>query len=349
MRAAEQVFVGIPGPQLDPESAGLLSAFQPGGVVLFKRNIKDEEQLNELVTNLRRLLPETVLAIDAEGGRVDRLKEVVGPAPAASLLARHPPSYSLQAGHWVAQSLRLFDIDVDFAPVVDLDRGATDNALDGRYLGTTPTQVIPRAQAFLRGLYGGGAGGCLKHFPGLGGAGEDTHFRMSAVYLPVEELRTDLEPFRALVRLAGAVMVSHALYPAYDASMRPATLSPAIIGGVLRGRLAFDGLAFSDDMEMKALDEWGDLPERCEACFAAGCDVLAVCHTLTALPDIVGRLEHPGLRERLAEANRRFETYRQRLLTLRTAQEYIKLMRETSRGERLDRIRQALEQLQESA
>jgi beta-N-acetylhexosaminidase len=349
MRAAEQVFVGIPGPELDSETTGMLAAHQPGGVVLFKRNIQDEEQLNELVTALRRLLPQAVLAIDAEGGRVDRLKDVVGPAPGASLLARHPVSYSLQAGHWVAQALRLFDIDVNFAPVVDLDRGAVNNALDGRYFGSTTAEVVPRAQAFLRGLYSGGAGGCLKHFPGLGAAGEDTHFQMSAVYLPVEELRTDLEPFQALSRLAGAIMVSHALYPAYDSSMRPATLSPSIIGGVLRGRLGFDGLVFSDDMEMKALDEWGDLPERCEACFAAGCDVLAVCHTLAALPDIVARLEHPALRERVAEANRRLDTYRQRLLTLRTAQDYVQFMRENSHGERLDRIRQALEQLQESA
>jgi beta-N-acetylhexosaminidase len=348
MRAAEQVFVGIPGPELDAESAGLLSAFQPGGVVLFKRNIQDEEQLNDLVTALRKLLPEAVFAIDAEGGRVDRLKDVVGPAPAASMLARYAPSYSLQAGRWVAQALRLFDIDVDFAPVVDLDRGATDNALDGRYFGATPAAVIPRALAFLRGLYSGGAGGCVKHFPGLGGAGEDTHFRMSAVYLPAEDLRTDLEPFEALAGPAGAVMVSHALYPAYDPSMRPATLSPSIIGGVLRGRLGFDGLVFSDDMEMKALDEWGDLPERCEACFAAGCDVLLVCHTLAALPDIVARLEHPSLQERVAEAHRRLDTYRQRLLTLRTAQDYINFMRENSHHDRLDRIRQALEQLQES-
>jgi beta-N-acetylhexosaminidase len=348
MRPAEQVFVGIPGPELDAESAGLLSAHQPGGVILFKRNIKDEEQLNDLVTHLRRLLPDAIFAIDAEGGRVDRLKDVVGPAPAASFLAKHSPSYSLQAGHWVAQALRLFDLDVDFAPVVDLDRGAQDNALDDRYFGATPAQVIPRAQAFLRGLYSGGAGGCLKHFPGLGAAGEDTHFHMSAVYLPPEELRPDLEPFEALSHHAGAVMVGHALYPAYDTSMRPATLSPAIIGGLLRGRMGFDGLVFSDDMEMKALDEWGDLTERCETCFAAGCDVLLVCHTLAALPEIVARLEHPSLAGRVAEANRRLDTYRQRLLTLRTARDYVQFMRENSRGERLDRIRQALEQIQES-
>ncbi|MBW8876471.1 MAG: beta-N-acetylhexosaminidase [Acidobacteria bacterium] len=348
MRPAEQVFVGIPGPELDSASAAMLSRFQPGGIVLFKRNAKDEGQLNELVTGLRRLLPEAVLAIDAEGGRVDRLKDVVGPTPPASLLARHATSYSHQTGYWIGQALRLFDIDVDFAPVVDLDRGATDNALDDRYLGATVSDVVPRAQAFLRGLHGGGAAGCLKHFPGLGGAGEDTHYKTSVVYLPAEEMETDLAPFETLGRLAGAIMVSHAVYPAWD-SHRPATLSPEILGGLLRGRLGFEGLAISDDMEMKALDEWGDLPGRCERAFAAGCDVLLVCHTLSALPDIVDRLDRPELRERLSEANRRLEVYRQRLATLRTARDYVAFMRENSRGERLDRVRQALEQLQASS
>ena len=348
MKPADQVFVGIPGPELDRASAEILAAHEPGGVILFKRNIEDEEQLNDLVTALRRLLPEVVLAIDSEGGRVDRLKDMVGPAPAASALARHSASSSLHAGRWVAQSLRLFDIDVDFAPVVDLDRGMTDNALDGRYFGRTPEEVIPRAQAFLRGLYSGGAGGCLKHFPGLGAAGEDTHYRMSAVYLPAEELTPDLEPFAALSRLAGAVMVGHALYPAYDTTMRPATLSPSVIGGLLRGRLGFDGLVFSDDMEMKALDEWGDLPERCELAFAAGCDVLLVCHTLEALPAVIERLSHPSLEARVAEANRRLDTYRQRLLTLRTAQDYVQFMQNSTHGERIEKVRQALEQLGES-
>ena len=348
MKPADQVFVGIPGPELDRASAEMLAAHEPGGVILFKRNIEDEEQLNDLVTALRRLLPEVVLAIDSEGGRVDRLKDVVGPAPAASALARHSASSSLHAGRWVAQSLRLFDIDVDFAPVVDLDRGMTDNALDGRYFGRTPEEVIPRAQAFLRGLYSGGAGGCLKHFPGLGAAGEDTHYRMSAVYLPAEELKPDLEPFAALSRLAGAVMVGHALYPAYDTTMRPATLSPSVIGGLLRGRLGFDGLVFSDDMEMKALDEWGDLPERCELAFAAGCDVLLVCHTLEALPAVIERLSHPSLEARVAEANRRLDTYRQRLLTLRTARDYVQFMQNSTQGERIEKVRQALEQLGES-
>ncbi|HKH47402.1 MAG TPA: beta-N-acetylhexosaminidase [Thermoanaerobaculia bacterium] len=349
MRAADQVFVGIPGLELDSTSASLLAAHQPGGLVLFGRNIKDPEQLNDLVTAIRRVLPDAVLAIDAEGGRVDRLRGVVGAAPAAAVLARNPASFALQAGTWIAQSLRLFDIDIDFAPVVDLDRGETDNALDGRYLGASPAEVVPRARAFLRGLHAGGAGGCLKHFPGLGGAKADTHFKVASVYLPSEVLRADLDPFEALGRLAGAVMIGHAIYPGYDAVSRPSTLSPIVIGGLLRGRLGFQGLAFSDDLEMKALDEWGDLAERSEAAFAAGCDVLLLCHTLEALPDVVARLENPVYEERLQEANRRLDVYRQRLRTLRSARDYIRMMKEASRGERLDQIRLAMETMESSA
>ncbi|HWM89981.1 MAG TPA: beta-N-acetylhexosaminidase [Thermoanaerobaculia bacterium] len=346
MSAAEHVFVGIPGPELDSASAALLAEHQPGGVVFFKRNIQGAEQLGELVREVRKVLPEAVLCIDAEGGRVDRLKDVVGPAPSAELLRRRPTSLSLQAGLWIAQSLRLFDLDVDFAPVVDLDRGETDNALDGRYLGASPAEIIPRARAFLRGLHMGGAGGSLKHFPGLGGAAADTHFKVASVYLPSAVLMADLDPFDALARLSGSVMVSHAIYPAYDAEQRPATLSPAIIGGVLRGRLQFDGLCFSDDLEMKALDEWGNLAERSVLAFGAGCDVLLLCHTLQALPEVVARLEDPQLEERRAEAHRRLEVYRQRLRTLRSARDYINLMREGKQGERLENVKQAFEQMQ---
>jgi beta-N-acetylhexosaminidase len=349
MTAAENVFVGLPGLELDAHTAALLAEHRPGGVVLLGRNIKEAEQLQELVVAVRRVLPDAVLAIDAEGGRVDRLKGIFGPAPAGSLLAKNPPSLALQAGTWIAHSLRLFDIDVSFAPVVDLDRGERDNALDDRYLGSRPADITARARAFLRGLHAGGAGGCLKHFPGLGGAAQDTHYKVSVVYLPQQVMLADLDPFEALARLAGAVMVSHAIYPAFDAEKRPATLSPPVVSGLLRGRMRFDGLAFSDDLEMKALDEWGDLAERSEACFAAGCDVLLLCHTLEALPDVVARLEAPGFAERRQEAHRRLELYRQRLRTLRTGREYVAMMKQSNNhGERLENVRQAFEQIQES-
>jgi beta-N-acetylhexosaminidase len=317
--AADFVFVGIPGPRLDAATAALLAASRPGGVVLFRRNLTTPAQLFALVSELRRLLPAAVLAVDAEGGRVDRLSGLVGPAPAASLLARRPPPLARQAGHWIAQALRLFDLDLDFAPVVDLDRGETGNALDGRYLGSRDAAVTQRARAFLRGLHGGGVGGCLKHFPGLGAAEADTHHRTAVVRLSAAALALHLKPYAALLPLAGAVMVSHAVYPALDREERPASLSPPVIEGLLRGKLGFDGLVVSDDLEMQALADRGDLPARAEAAFAAGCDLVLACATTAALPEIVARLGRPRHAARRRDAGRRLAVWRQRLRALRWA------------------------------
>jgi beta-N-acetylhexosaminidase len=275
---------------------------------------------------LRRTVPQALLVIDAEGGRVDRLSDLVGPAPAASLLARRPPLATQQAGRLIALALRLFDLDVDLAPVVDLDRGERNNALDGRYLGAREPAVTRRGRAFLRGLHGGGVGGCLKHFPGLGAATEDTHHRTSVVPLSAAQLGTDLKPYSALLALAGAALVAHAVYPALDARERPASLSPPVVEDLLRGQLGFDGLVLSDDLEMEALAEWGDLAARAEASFAAGCDALLVCATTAALPEIARRLERPRHAARRQEAERRLDAYRQRLRTLRWTSSAVSLV-----------------------
>jgi beta-N-acetylhexosaminidase len=345
MTAAEFVFVGIPGRDLDAATAARLSRFQPGGVVLFQRNVKSAEQLLALVCELRRVLPRAVLALDGEGGRVDRLREVLGPAPAASWLARRSAAMALAAGRWMAQALRLFDLDVDFAPVVDIDRGERGNALDDRYLGPRSSLVTPRARAFLRGLHSGGIGGCLKHFPGLGAAAADTHLGLARIGLPAEALAPDLKPFASLMSLAGAVMAAHAVYPAYDPKERPASMSPPILHDLLRGRLGFPGLVFSDDLEMGALAAWGDLPARAEAAFAAGCDVVLVCEQLDALAEIDARLKKRRHDERRRDAGRRLEIYRQRLRTLRWASESVSLVRDPARKDQLAIVRQGLASL----
>jgi len=349
MAANDLIFAGVPGPDLDRASAALLAEHRPGGVVLLGWNFKTLEQLAGLTEELRRLLPDAILAIDAEGGRVDRMRDIVAPAPAASLLGRRSPSLALMAGTWIGHALRLFDFDMDFAPVVDLDRGEADNALAGRAFGADPERVIPRARAFLRGLHAGGVGGCVKHFPGLGGASADTHHHGAAIYLPAAELARDLAPFAALAGLAGAVMVGHAAYPAYDTSLRPATLSPAILGGVLRGRLGFDGLVISDDLEMKALAEHGGIADRAAAAFAAGCDMVLACHRLEDLPEVIARLEDPDLASRRAEALARVAVYRERLTTLGAARYEAAAAGEPAHGDRLEEIRAALGQVRASA
>lgn len=318
----ELLAVGLPGPELDRGGRRLLETLQPGGVILFARNLRSAPQLRELVAQVRRAAPEALLYLDAEGGRVDRLREILGPAPAGAGLAARAPRLAERAGRWVGHGLAHFGFDVDLAPVVDLDRGRGDNALDGRYLGTTPRAVAARARAFLQGLHGAGVGGCLKHFPGLGGAGEDTHHRGSVVPLAAAELERDLAPFARIAVVAGAVMVAHAAYPALDPPAgaeppRPATLSPPVLQDLLRRRLGFSGPAFSDDLDMHALDPWGDLPQRAEAAFAAGCDLLFLCQTPEAAPAVAERLARPVLARRRQEAFRRLDAYRRHLAGLR--------------------------------
>jgi beta-N-acetylhexosaminidase len=317
--AADLLIVGIAGPRLAEEERRALRRHAPGGVILFGRNVESAEQLAALTAELRAARPGLLVYLDAEGGRVDRLRSILGPSPSAESLAAEPPRRAARAGLGMGRALRALGFDVDFAPVADLDRGHAGNALDGRCFGRTPRAVTARAGAFLRGLHAAGVGACLKHFPGLGGAQADTHLRGAPIELTASELGRDLEPFARLADEAGAVMINHATYPAYDGSGRPATLSPAVGRDLLRRRLRFRGVAFSDDMEMKALGNWGDMPEVCAQALVAGCDVLAVCGpgSLEALPAIARRLSSLALRERAGEAGVRLERYRRAASRLR--------------------------------
>lgn len=319
MRGGRLLAVGLPGPRLDAATERLLARLEPGGVILFGHNVESPEQLAGLTRAVRRLLPEAVLWLDAEGGPVDRLRHLAGPAPAGSALAARPPALARRAGRWVGHALRRFGFDADFAPVVDLDRGHRGNALDGRTLGATARGVTARARAFLEGLHGGGIGGCLKHFPGLGAATADTHLAEAPIALPASELEADLAPFHALAPLAAAVMAGHAVYPALDPRKRPASLSPVLLADLLRGRLGFRGVVVADDLEMEALAAWGGLAERAEAALAAGCDLLLVCSRLEEARGVAERLERPALAARRAEATERLDAYRRHLQRLRAA------------------------------
>ncbi len=307
------LFVGVEGESLGSVERVLLKRIRPGGVVLFARNVGTAAGLRALVGELRTLVPGIVVAVDAEGGRVDRLKGLFGPAPAGAEMARQAPAFARRAGRWVGAALAWCDIDLDFAPVLDLDRGGTGNALDGRCLGNTPRAVAARAAAFIEGLESSGSTACPKHFPGLGGARFDTHLGKARIDLERQALTRDLEPFRRLLPLSVATMTCHAVYPGWGDPERPASLSPTIASTLLRRELRYRGALLSDDLEMGALEETGELAARAAASLAAGCDGLLFCRRLEEMPAVVARLRRADSRERVAQASGRLEHLRRRI------------------------------------
>jgi beta-N-acetylhexosaminidase len=311
------LFLGFEGKALTREERRLLARLKPAGVVLFTRNLGDAGEVDELVGNLRALLPGCLLAIDAEGGRVDRLKGIAGPSPAAAELALQPPPAALRAGRRMGALLRRFYFDLDFAPVVDLDYGLSGNALDRRTFGRTSRAVVARASAFARGLHREGVGSCIKHFPGLGAAPVDTHFGVARIELPRVNLAVALSPFTALFSLASSVMVSHAIYPGWGENELPASLSRTICNDLLRKQLGYRGSLVSDDLEMGALAEIGDLPAIGARALEAGCDGLLFCRRLDEAPGIATALARPKLRGRLDDAAKRVERLRRNLSVLR--------------------------------
>jgi len=309
--------VGVEGTRLTAAERRLLARVAPFAVILLPRNLDDAATLDALIAEIRAASPASLLALDAEGGRVDRLRRIVAPAPAAATLAACPPAFAHRAGGLVGAALATFGFDLDFAPVVDLDHGCTGNALDRRCLGTHPRSVIARAKAFLDGLEAAGVAGCVKHFPGLGGAPKDTHLEAARIERDRETAIRDLVPFAALADRAGAVMVGHAIYPDLDPAERPATLSPPIATDLLREGIEFRGATFSDDLEMGALAKLGSLPELGEAALQAGCDGLLFCRRLEEAPRIAKRLERAANESRLRQATKRLKAYRQRRKTFR--------------------------------
>jgi beta-N-acetylhexosaminidase len=306
MTSASRLFgVGISGPSLRETERAILERLPPRAIILFRRNIEEERQLLDLTADLHSLPGAPFLCIDQEGGPVDRLRDLVGPFPSFHFAAR--AGFARRAGELAGEACAHFGFDVDLAPVVDRRLpGAGETVLGERAVDEDPDTVTPAAREFLRGLHSRGVGGCLKHFPGLGRAVSDTHKHLPVLPSGGPERERDLAPFRALHALAGAVMVSHA---AGAEDPFPATLSPGTATGLLRRDVGFRGAAFTDDLEMGALDRFGGLPERSAAASLAGCDLLWVCSRIEEYPDCVERVERDVPESRIVEATRRIEGY----------------------------------------
>ena len=303
--------VGLEGPELAPAERDILRRFPPRGVILFRRNLASIDGLERLVAELRDLdVPH--LFLDQEGGPVDRLRELVAPSPSLARSAR--TGTARRAGEAAGAMLAALGFDVDLAPVVDRGlSGAGALVLGERCASDDPGAIVRSAGDFLDGLHARGVGGCLKHFPGLGRARLDTHKALPALSDDRGEEALDLEPFRRLMERARAVMISHAA--GRDGS--PASLSPAVATDLLRQRLRFSGAAFSDDLEMGALADFGGLPERAARASAAGCDLLLVCRRIADYPACVNAVARDVPAARRAEAASRLDAYDRHLEELK--------------------------------
>lgn len=250
-----------------------------GGVCLFGQNIVSAEQLRALTDAIYAANPDAVVAIDEEGGDVTRLYYGSGsPYPGNAILGRlGDPEYTERVAHRVGQELRRAGVNLDFAPDIDINSNPDNPVIGVRSFGSSPEVVAEHGAAWTRGLQSAGVAVAAKHFPGHGDTGADSHLELPVVDLSAEQLRErELVPFRAVVAAgARAVMTSHILLPQLDADL-PATLSPAIVEGMLRGELGFDGVVVSDALDMHGASGERGIPEAAVLALAAGCDLLCI-------------------------------------------------------------------------
>lgn len=276
------VLVGVPGTELDAESAKLFRDLQPGGFILFGRNIKSPLQLRHLIDSLRDLSEkEPIITIDQEGGRVSRLR-LLGHEPpnAQQLRERNDLSLITRHGELTAQLLRLFGFNLDLCPVLDisLDDDA-DNSLRGRCYGRTAAEVIEKAGAFNSALRAGGILSCGKHFPGYTNAGLDPHHDLPLLQRTREEMESlELFPFRSMAAELDSMMIGHIAVSGLDPEGVPASLSPLMINGLLRQEIGFDGLVMTDDLDMGAILQHFGFEETMRRALLAGNDLLMICH-----------------------------------------------------------------------
>jgi beta-N-acetylhexosaminidase len=272
---------GLPGPSLDSETARALAEGRRAGVILFRRNCESVEAVHALATEVVRTAafePGPFIAVDQEGGRVVRI-----PSPAIQL----PPMRVLgdigetdlvqRAARSVALELAALGVNLDFAPVLDVDTNPENPVIGDRSFGRDPELVGKLGAAFAEGLEANGVLSCGKHFPGHGDTATDSHLELPVVRVPKERLdAVELLPFRAAAKSVSSIMTAHVVFEALDPGV-PATQSHKILVEMLRREFRYTGLVFSDDLEMRALADREPVEESTTKALRAGCDIVLVC------------------------------------------------------------------------
>lgn len=318
---------GIPGKSLDSGTEALIRDYNLGGVILFSRNIEEPEQLTRLCRDLQKAAMKyqnvpLFLSVDQEGGRVARLREpfTIFPGNEAIGKARNPLDRAKEFGFTTAREMSLVGFNMNMAPVMDVRRGEPEKHLVGRTFGEDPEKVGELGGAVIDALQMKGIMAVAKHFPGLGRATLDPHHELPMIEADIDELESfNLPPFgEAIKRKVSSIMTSHAIYPALDPD-RPATLSPAVLGNLLRERMSFDGLIITDDLEMGAIaKQWG-IAEGAAASFEAGADILLICEEQKYIEEGLKLIRGKLLRgeiplNRLHESNKRIQKAKDKFL-----------------------------------
>jgi beta-N-acetylhexosaminidase len=302
-QVGQLLIMGFDGTEPNARLASLVRDHQPGGVILFARNIVSATQTHALLSMCRKQVTTPLFAcVDLEGGTVDRLKNILAPAP-SQFDVSHTNQRRLfrQHGELLGIEARALGFNVDFAPVSDLGFERSRNVLGSRTVSSDPKQTTIFVREFLRGLKSARVLGCGKHFPGLGEGDLDSHHSMPVISKGWKALwNEDLVPYRALHRQFPFVMVAHAAYPAVTTDNTPASLSPKWLHEVLRKKIGYRGIILSDDLEMGGVLAAGSIEHAAVETIRAGADMFLVCHK----EELVRRTFEAVLRT--AERDRRF-------------------------------------------
>lgn len=298
-------YIGLAGTEFDADTRQLIEEVQPGGVIIFGRNVASAPQLRELLDGVRETLPTNpLLGVDQEGGLVDRLRKIMTPMPSARTIREHGDLAGARSlGRITGEALRLLGFNMNFAPVMSImtdERDLLSNGLYSRSFGRSPGEVLGYTTVYLRGLQETGVMGCLKHFPGIGAGEVDSHEQMPMVTLTHDDLMAqDLAPYIELFQRTDdrvrCVMVSHGGFPNIDISkgmtgglLEPASLSHNIVTNLLRTELGYQHLVVTDDLEMGAISKHCEIESATVRAFMAGNDMMLIC----ARPDIIRRGYH---------------------------------------------------------
>ncbi|MFT5780836.1 MAG: beta-N-acetylhexosaminidase [Pseudomonas sp.] len=290
------LMLDIAGTWLTAEDRQLLRQPQVAGLILFARNIESPQQVRELSMAVRALRADLLLAVDQEGGRVQRLRQGFVRLPAMAAIAGHANARQLaeHCGWLMATEVLAVGLDLSFAPVLDLDFQRS-KVVGSRSFSGNPQLATELAGAFIHGMQAAGMAATGKHFPGHGWAEADSHVAIPVDERSLDEIRVvDLQPFKLLSKQLAAVMPAHVIYPQVDAL--PAGFSRRWLQDILRGELQFDGVIFSDDLSMAGAHVVGDAASRIEAALTAGCDMGLVCNDRAAAEQALCALQRLRVR-----------------------------------------------------